>query len=68
MARYYVNNTPQVNGDHEVHQDGCYWLSQANSVKDLGFHYNCQSAVREAKKTYHQSNGCRTCSNECHTG
>lgn len=67
MAKYYVNNTAQANGDHEVHKEGCYWLSLVTSKKDLGNHLTCHSAVREAKKTYSKSNGCKTCSNECHT-
>lgn len=67
MAKYYVNNTAQANGDHEVHKDGCYWLTLVSSKKDLGYHYGCESAVREAKKTYKQSNGCIHCSKECHT-
>ena len=28
---------------------------------------NCADAVREAKKTYPQSNGCYYCSRDCHT-
>ena len=60
MARYYVNNSAQNNGDHEVHKEGCY-------KKDLGLHSNCSTAVKEAKKTFSQSNGCIICSPECHT-
>tara|TARA_R110002020_G_scaffold262126_1_gene476435 strand:+ start:4009 stop:4215 length:207 start_codon:yes stop_codon:yes gene_type:complete len=67
MARYYVNNSAQNNGDHEVHKEGCYWLSLVNSKKDLGLHSNCSTAVKEAKKTFSQSNGCIICSPECHT-
>ena len=67
MPKYYVNRTPQVNGDHEVHKEGCYWLTLVVSKKDLGYHSNCDSAVGEAKKTYTQSNGCVHCSKECHT-
>lgn len=67
MADYYVNNTAQTNGDHEVHVKGCYWLGQATSTKYLGSFTNCRDAVREAKKTYAKSNGCKTCANECHT-
>ena len=66
MAKYYVNNTAQPNEDHEVHKEGCYWLSLVISKKELGNHLTCHSAVQEAKRTYTQSNGCRTCSNECH--
>lgn len=68
MPKYYVNRTAQSNRDHEVHKEGCYWLSLVYSKKDLGYHSDCASAVREAKKIYKQSNGCVHCSKECHTG
>lgn len=70
MARYCVNTNSQANGDHEVHNvtSGCSYLPDAANRKALGDHSTCQSAVREAKKTYSQSNGCYYCSNSCHTG
>ncbi|WP_298547162.1 hypothetical protein [uncultured Aquimarina sp.] len=67
MPRYYVNNTAQANGDHEVHKEGCRWIPFIKSKKDLGIHTTCYSAVREAKKTHPQSNGCIHCSKDCHT-
>ena len=67
MAKYYVNQASQANGDNEVHKDGCYWLSKAISKKFLGEFYSCSGAVTEAKKTYSKANGCATCSPECHT-
>lgn len=67
MKRYYVNETAQINGDHEVHEEGCFWLSQATYKKNLGLHFNCRTAVQEAKNTFPQSNGCKTCSETCHT-
>ncbi|WP_417859169.1 hypothetical protein [Xanthomarina gelatinilytica] len=67
MAKYFLNRNAQSNGDHEVHKEGCYWLTLIANKKDLGYHSSCHSAVLEAKKTYRQSNGCATCSNECHT-
>lgn len=67
MAYYYVNDNAQSNGDHEVNESGCVWLNKINSKTSLGSHSSCHSAVREAKKYYKQSNGCYTCSNECHT-
>ena len=67
MNKYYVNKTAQPNGDHEVHEDSCYWLSLANSKEYLGTHSNCDSAVKEAKKKYPTANGCMSCSKECHT-
>lgn len=65
MALYYVNNKAQANGDHEVHKDGCIYMP--SDKKYLGNYSNCAEAVREAKRTYPKSNGCRTCSPECHT-
>lgn len=67
MAKYYVNNSAQPNGDHEVHRDGCSWLALIKSRKEIGEHYSCLSAVIEAKKTYTKSNGCIHCSKDCHT-
>jgi len=65
MDTYYVNHNAQRNGDHEVHKDGCRYMP--SSKLRLGSFSNCRDAVREAKKTYPQSNGCYTCCNECHT-
>jgi hypothetical protein len=67
MAKYYVNNREQANGDHEVHREGCYYLPLIVSKTDLGEHYTCESAVRKAIEIFKQSNGCRTCSNDCHS-
>lgn len=65
---YYVNNTAQPNtGDHEVHKEGCYWLSQAADVSYLGSFDNCKDAVKKAKEKYpNTADGCATCSSECH--
>lgn len=68
MPRYYVNNNSQPNGDHEVHLQGCYWLRQATSTRDLGDHPHCHSAVAAAKVFYPTANGCATCAPSCHTG
>jgi hypothetical protein len=63
--KYYVNNKAQSNGDHEVHTESCTYLP--SDKKYLGEFSNCTDAVKEAKKTYSKSNGCKTCSNACHT-
>lgn len=63
--KYYVNNKTQSNGDHEVHTENCNYLP--SDKKYLGEFSNCADAVKEAKKTYYKSNGCKTCSNACHT-
>lgn len=68
MSRFYVNNQSQPNGDHEVHEKGCYWLGLANSTSDLGEHATCRTAVAAAKAIYPTANGCATCAPVCHTG
>ncbi|NHM05692.1 hypothetical protein G4D82_00520 [Flavobacterium sp. CYK-4] len=67
MKKYYVNKNAQPNGDHEVHDQDCPDLPIAENRKYLGEFSNCKAAVAEAKKTYSKSNGCKTCSKECHT-
>ena len=68
MSKYYVNMNAQDNGDHEVHEDGCYWLSIAENVKYLGNFVSCHGAVAEAKRLgYATADGCVHCSGACHT-
>jgi hypothetical protein len=66
MKNYYVNNTEQKNGDHEVHTDECPYFKVIVSKKYLGLFSSCKPAVDEAKKTYPQSDGCAYCCSECH--
>ena len=65
MAAYYVNNYAQTSGDHEVHKTGCQFMPGSKTF--LGDHSTCHTAVAEARKIYKQSNGCYSCSRECHT-
>ena len=68
MEKYYVNNNAQLDsGDHEVHKDGCYWLSIAKDTKYLGLFTSCHEAVRQAKLIYRTADGCKHCSIDCHT-
>lgn len=67
MKKYYVNKKAQNNGDHEVHHEDCIYLPSTENRKYLGQFSSCKDAVKEAKKDYSESNGCKTCSNECHT-
>lgn len=68
MPRFYVNTNSQSNGDHEVHENSnCSHAPSLQNRKDLGYHSDCHSAVREAKLTYPQSNGCSYCCKPCHT-
>jgi len=68
VARYWVNDNAQSgSNDHEVHRDGCVWLPKIVSKTYLGDFSNCQEAVRKARTVYRDSNGCATCSPQCHT-
>lgn len=67
MKKYYVNKKAQSNGDHEVHDEYCSYLPNLANRKYLGLFSSCKEAVKEAKKDYSQSNGCRYCSPDCHT-
>jgi hypothetical protein len=68
MPNYCVNKRAQLNGDHEVHQYSCSRLPDAENRLFLGDFPSCTAAVRKAKETYPQSNGCFYCSEACHTG
>lgn len=67
MARYYVNDRAQANGDHEVHKQGCSFMPDVSNRTYLGDYSSCRPAVSAAKKKYSKSNGCYFCSRECHT-
>jgi len=68
MANYYVNTNAQPNGDHEVHRAGCTFMPEPRHQLFLGDFTGCAPAVRKAKESYRQSNGCYYCAPECHTG
>lgn len=67
MALYYVNDNSQDDGYHEVHKEGCSWLSMVKSKTSLGSHFTCHSAVSAAKKYYSHVDGCKYCCLLCHT-
>jgi hypothetical protein len=66
--RYYVTDTAQPNGDHEVHTSSCSFLPAETNRTYLGDFTSCSSAVSVARRIYTQCNGCFYCSRECHTG
>ena len=67
MAYYRVNNNPQNNGDHEVHEQSCTHYAGLTDYQELGDHPNCHSAVDIARLHHNQVNGCFFCSLLCHT-
>jgi hypothetical protein len=68
---YYVNRNQQINGDHEVHAEGCRYMPNPANRIHLGEFSSCRDAVEEAKKYYPKAsgrvNGCLTCSTVCHS-
>lgn len=67
MHLYYVNKLAQLNGDHEVHREGCLHPAAPFNQMALGYHANCWTAVALAKGFYPRANGCYYCSRICHT-
>lgn len=64
---YYVNDTAQSNGDHEVHTSECQFVPGEDNRTYLGDFGSCSDAVERAGNYYDQVNGCATCSRACHT-
>lgn len=65
--KYYVSTVAQSNGDHEVHVETCTWLPKPEDRRYLGEFVSCADAVREARIYFNQVNGCKYCSDPCHT-
>lgn len=67
MFAFFINNTPDNRMDHEVHKEGCFWLSIAKNTSYLGIFVSCGPAVVAAKRIHPTANGCAHCSPACHT-
>lgn len=65
MEHYYVNNTAQWTGEHEVHKQYCQYFPRDNTY--LGAFSNCRDAVSKARSYYSNVDGCATCCSACHT-
>lgn len=65
MARYYVNDEAQSSGEHEVHKQGCSFMPSNRTY--LGEFESCSPAIRKARETYSNVDGCYWCSRDCHT-
>ena len=68
MDRYFVTDSAQPNGVHEVHRAGCDWLPNPENRTPLGDHAICRTAVAAAGRVYPGANGCHHRSRDCHTG
>lgn len=67
MASYYRNKNAQLNGDHEVHREGCGWMPLPANQHYLGEFDSCFRAVAVAKTFDPSADGCAYCSPTCHT-
>lgn len=69
MAYYIVNVNKDDNGKHEVHETTCQHLPHYTNQHALGYHADCESALRAAETAgYAPADGCWHCSRPCHTG
>jgi len=70
MAYYCVNKNAQPTGEHEVHKldTSCPHLPAPENRIDLGWHSDCQSALRKAKEFYSNVDGCAYCCPTCNKG
>lgn len=66
LEDYWVDDAPQLNGDHEVHTERCVRLPKYDRRTSLGVHGDCWDALEKAKLYYLQVNGCKRCSRGCH--
>lgn len=67
MDIFYINLKPLENGDYEMHRSGCNQLPNPTSRFYVGLFTTCNEALKEAKKAFPESNGCRICCKSCHT-
>lgn len=67
MVHYYVNDTAQRTGEHEVHTNTCAYYSIIQRKTYLGFFSTCKEAMAEARKKYDDVDGCASCCPACHT-
>lgn len=63
---YYINTDAQPTGEHEVHEDGCTWLTFVVNEKYLGFFTDCQEAIQHARSLGYNPDGCYYCCRPCH--
>ncbi len=66
-SKYYVSVMQQAHGNHEVHHETCRVLPEPSYRILIGEFYNCQDAVRAARKIFLASDGCKVCSLPCHS-
>lgn len=69
MAQYHLNRNTQKTGENEVHRSDCGYIPRFENRISLGEHFDCQSAVDEARRQepFWTIDGCAYCCPTCHT-
>lgn len=69
MSLYYVNDSLNENGLHEVHEEGCPEMSKESNCSVIGEYFSDIEAVEYCIKNYYRnSDGCYLCCSEAHRG
>ena len=68
VKKYYVDESPQENGDHEVHSNypSCPWMPHRKNRIYLGEFERCDEALEEALRLFDRVKGCFHCGTSCH--
>ena len=68
--KYYVNKRRQTGSGkkNEVHRDGCPCMPASYYAEYLGEFDSSEDALRKAKKTYPDADGCAFCCPEINHG
>lgn len=59
MQHYYASNLPGPDGFHELHTLGCSHMPLSKT--HLGMHAHCETALREARRTFRAIVRCHAC-------
>ncbi len=65
MIKYYISTYHDPDKGHEIHKEDCRYMPDIKNRMYLGSFYNCQQAVRLAKLTFPNSEGCKFCMSGC---
>jgi hypothetical protein len=67
LISYYLSKKTLETGEHEMHTSSCVILPDPNDRIYLGIFYNCQDALREAKRYFDDVDGCSFCTDCCYS-
>ncbi len=67
MTKYYVNDNAQPTGEHEIHEESCWFLPVLKNRRYLGEFFSFADAKKAAEQLYDNVDGCAYCCPEGHT-